>query len=602
MSNYKILLKILDKLRKDAPIQYSKYHPDEKDTIKLNQARSKAFIHLFLKVNCGLISFKERDFFITEGGQDGGIDAYYIDDESKKFILIQSKFRTTENNFTAKSMTADDLVKMEIKRILGGEKQDSRGVNFSAKILQLQKKWSEVRDQANYETKVIFLGNLKNYTDEQIRKLIDNYKYEIFGFKRTYAELIFPLCSGTYYDPKEIELKINLLKKQQPNLNQEIVTSYGPCEVTLVFVPAREIGEVLHKYKNSLLKYNPRNYLSISKNTVNQKIRESIMSNDSNDFSIFNNGITILVQYANLTTTTGVKGKGQLILKKPQIINGGQTAYTLSRIYADNISNDLDKIFDNKEVLLKIISLNDLEEIDRSEIKFIEEISNATNQQTSVDEADRRSNDEIQISIQNKIFEEYGFYYERKRGEFFVGKGNQYLDEDNIIDRYSFIRSYCAYKGNPSNARRSGNEIFFRYKRFKEILGVIDDYKLMFLAYIVFYLLKKIELAKNKNEWSGLSQFEKIDYGNGLRYGKFSIISALGRLKVDLNKLVPEEILKYTKELLLQVLKKWKDFETHVMTLDNNEDYFSEEYTDFDNYYKGKTIDEDIESFFPEED
>jgi hypothetical protein len=44
------------------------------------------------------------------------------------------------------------------------------------------------------------------------------------------------------------------------------------------------------------------------------------------------------------------------------------------------------------------------------------EISRATNQQTAVDDADRRSNDKIQIELQK-----YGLFYERKRGEFFDG-------------------------------------------------------------------------------------------------------------------------------------------------------------------------------------
>ena len=122
-------------------------------------------------------------------------------------------------------------------------------------------------------------------------------------------------------------------------------------------------------------------------------------------------------------------------MTNPQIINGGQTAYTLSRIYADALQSDTMAVFDNKEVLLKVISFND-ENIEQSierqaeKLKLIEEISNATNQQSQVSEADRRANDKVQIELQRKIFKDFGLYYERKRGEFADGIRNQYIDRD----------------------------------------------------------------------------------------------------------------------------------------------------------------------------
>ena len=51
MSTYSILLKILDKIREEAPTEYVSYKPSEQDLDKLNYARSKAFIHLFLKAS-----------------------------------------------------------------------------------------------------------------------------------------------------------------------------------------------------------------------------------------------------------------------------------------------------------------------------------------------------------------------------------------------------------------------------------------------------------------------------------------------------------------------------------------------------------------------
>jgi hypothetical protein len=94
---YELLLRILDKIREEAPEQYKRlYSRDEFDLEKVNQARSRAYIHLYLKVLFGLLDFNEREKNITDGTDDGGIDGYFIDRETKSIHLIQSKFRTTE--------------------------------------------------------------------------------------------------------------------------------------------------------------------------------------------------------------------------------------------------------------------------------------------------------------------------------------------------------------------------------------------------------------------------------------------------------------------------------------------------------------------------
>ncbi|NQU77385.1 AIPR family protein [Candidatus Falkowbacteria bacterium] len=376
---YRTLLNTLDKICGEAPDSFVSYKPNKKNIEKLNQARSKAFIHLFLKVKCGMTNFSERHKYITDGSQDGGVDAYYIDSENKKIFFIQSKFGTTKNNFEKNKITANDLVKMEIKRILEGEKEDGRGNSFSSKIKKFQNEWSKISDQAYYEYIVIILGNLQNYTDEQIKKIIDNSSYEVFDFNRTYKELLFPLCSGVYYDPKEIKIAIDLANKEQSTLKQRISTNLGDFPIRVIFVPTKEIGRIMSKYKNSILKYNPRNYLSLSNNKVNRKIMESIADNNTNDFAIYNNGITIIADSFEITESTGTKNLGQVIMLNPQIINGGQTTYVLSEIYEKQNGQDF-TIFKGKEVMLKVIILTGKTE---RNIDFIEQISNATNQQTN---------------------------------------------------------------------------------------------------------------------------------------------------------------------------------------------------------------------------
>ena len=121
----------------------------------------------------GLLDFVEREHFITDGAFDGGIDGYYINLEDRVIYLLQSKFRSTEANFTDKQMTLEELLSMDATRILDGHKEDEAGNSYNGKILQLQREASSIDDIARYKYKVILLANLKtsNFRDSVTSRL-----------------------------------------------------------------------------------------------------------------------------------------------------------------------------------------------------------------------------------------------------------------------------------------------------------------------------------------------------------------------------------------------------------------------------------------------
>jgi hypothetical protein len=62
---YETLLKIIDQLRLEAPEkQSSRYRPPLTEVEKINAARSRAFIHLYLKVFFGILDFQAREKYI----------------------------------------------------------------------------------------------------------------------------------------------------------------------------------------------------------------------------------------------------------------------------------------------------------------------------------------------------------------------------------------------------------------------------------------------------------------------------------------------------------------------------------------------------------
>jgi len=140
---YSTLVNILDKLRAEAPQteEFRRFHSNKPDDVTFS--RSQAFIHLLLLIKFGLETFDERTQHICDGPGDGGLDAYYISEQEKTVFLVQSKFKGTQAGFTGDSLSAADLVKIEIDRIISGETADSNGVAYNGRIHEFQLKLNQ---------------------------------------------------------------------------------------------------------------------------------------------------------------------------------------------------------------------------------------------------------------------------------------------------------------------------------------------------------------------------------------------------------------------------------------------------------------------------
>lgn len=547
----------------------------------------------------GLLKFDDRIKYVTDGVDDGGVDGYYIDKNNKIIYFIQAKFRTNEENFESREIKFGELLNMDIDRITEGETEYDDGKKYNVNIQKLIKELHRIPDMGRYKYEIIILANTKEIPQNKLRKLSDSNPVSEFNHTRTYKELVFPVVTGTFYNQSELAISINLLDKNSEDISYSVETEFKDCEISVLFVPTIEIAKTLYKYKNSILKYNPRSYLDMHSGSVNASIANTIISKKTNEFALFNNGITILSDETDLNKKIGKKGVGQLILKNPQIINGGQTAYTLSMLYADTVQGiKPEDIFDKKEVLLKVITFsNEVDENGDKKLKLIEEISKATNQQTAVSDADRRSNDKIQIDLQRLIYEKYGYFYQRKAGEFGEGLRNKYIDRSQIIDRELMLRLILAINQKPSQARRAGSKTLFKQSNFENTLNDSSRYEEYVFAFLVYNYLTEIQNKFKKEEYNkdGI-----INYGYSLRYGKFAVVSAI--LK-QYSKIKDKPI----ETTINNTLKNWLNFEKHILNAPVNKRYFREfedqdtgekrQVLNFDGYYKGVSINVQIKHF-----
>jgi hypothetical protein len=589
-TKYFTLLKILDTIREEADSKHiKKYIPsDSKDNYqeKINQARARAFIHLYLKVSFGLLDFNEREHYITDGSYDGGIDGYYINSENKTIYLIQSKFRTTEKNFEEKNIKLEEVLVMDVNRVLDGEELNEDGISYNGKIKQLQREVSNIDNIARYSYQIVILANLEGISDSKLKQLTGGYAAKVFNHEKCYDELVFPIISGTYFNATDLNINIDLSNKNAGSkISYTVQTKSSECEITVLFVPTFEVGRIMYKYKNSILKYNPRSYLQFEGKKVNNAIEDTILNKSTNEFALFNNGITMLSDETFINEKIGQKNKAQLIVKNPQIINGGQTSYTLSRIYKENIEN-IESVFKNKEVLLKIITLLDKNDQD-SKIQLIEDISTATNQQTPVNSADRFSNSKLHQTIQKFLYDRYGILYERKRGEFSDGVFEGYISKEQVIERNLFFRIYYAANGKINKSRQK--KLFIVQDFDEETINDIESMDRFFFGYLCFKKMHKHYYHLNQRIEPSV-------------YAKLRAMTLLYKPNNLLNfqENIQENLSLFNKRWskFISLTSKKEKYIKHTKTLRTGKEITLNSF-DVDTWYNSTTFDEDVLTDFP---
>jgi AIPR protein len=578
-NKYELLINTLDSIIDEAPHPSRLY--DVSDDEKINHARSRALIHLFLRTRFGLLDFSKAEALITDGSNDGGLDAYYIDSESKIVYLVQSKFRTTQENFENRSVNAYDLFKMDLGLITNGEEKNANGIKYNGKILGCQRAIRDISDIGKYKYCLVFLGNIPASLDPEKLKEVSGSvcnEVEVINGADTYNSLLLPYLQSDFYNKREFVLKIRINQNQSNRINYSVKINGQSININLSFIPTVEIASMMREYKNSLLKYNPRCYVGIKNGGVNQQIHNSISETESNEFSLLNNGITVICTDFEYTERNAEPNSATLLVSNPQIVNGGQTAFTLSKIQAGGNSD----LFTNKEVLVKFISLNQEQTPDQT--RLIEKISEATNNQTPVNLADRKSNDEKLIELQKYFFEHHGLLLERKRGEFYEMIDTGIINKNRIVKKEQVMRLLFVMDGKMSEARSYSTAKLFKDYPLERI-----DCDYFIYVYNIIKIYKLVESLEQKSSDQD-EKYKTDELGAGLRYGKYAMAGVIFH-KLDgrnISNLIT---------VVAKVKEEWKGFEIAITNHEHNKDYFDDGFN-FDNYYKGKTINKDLVNYF----
>ena len=260
---------------------------------------------------------------ITDGSDDGGIDALYFDRSGNRLVLVQAKFKRTG------TAPAQNEVQKTIHgvRLLRARQFDS----FNEAIRNRLDEIEEALDTPGVKLEIllIFLGDTQNqhatndlnaYRDE-LNQFGPVMEWQGVGLEAIYGWLVAEQSPATVDDQITLE-------------NWYGVTA--PRKAFYGQISAAALAKLVEDHGKALFERNIRHYLgSVGVNTA---IERTVRSRPS-DFFYLNNGITAVAE--TITQAAGNHQKCAFGFKKLSIVNGAQTAGSIfNATLAGDISPD----------------------------------------------------------------------------------------------------------------------------------------------------------------------------------------------------------------------------------------------------------------------
>lgn len=333
---------------------------------------------------------------IVDMANDLGNDAIFTNQKNREIIVFQFKYSNGQL-----------LNTNEIKK---NKKFVDWILNISQDPLTPNGKLKKVIDEEisqiltpenistnNYSVSFYYIDNgFEGTIKTDIKALYTNYNDKGINFQikfYNYDEL------EELYDDIEIpknEVTLNIVPNEyfikKVNYHDTIET---PVETIVTSIMANSLKPIIEEKKELILALNVRYYKG--ENDINSKIKTEYSKGKKSNFWILNNGINAVCEDFEIDN-------GALKIKNFQIVNGGQTTKTLTRIV-----NDLP---DDVQILMRLTKIKDKTQTS----KISMDIAVASNSQNAISARDLHSGDRIQ----NKIFanlDAVGVFYDKKDGE-----------------------------------------------------------------------------------------------------------------------------------------------------------------------------------------
>jgi hypothetical protein len=430
---------------------------------------AKALAHLVLGNRHDLTSADINDL-ITDGSDDRGIDAIFIDDrEGASCIrLYQFKYHESEKAFEKNFPSSEtDKILSFLNDLFDRNTDLEKSCNplLWQKILQIWQTYENYKN-GHPNLEIHFISNGLPLTQLQLDRIKSSLsKYNFVTFHETSFSDLMDLLVGRKRRAQSYKLKVvdkQLFERSDGNIRGVVATI--EAETLLSVISSNENKTVIN---HELFDDNIRVYLG-NDNPVNGDIINSALSDENSLFWYLNNGVTIICDSfrypTNLRSPT-------IEVDNLQIVNGAQTSYALFEAFNRN-----PEAIQNVLVLVKLFEtrINGL----------AHKVAIATNSQTRIQNRDLMSNHIVQKKIES-AFSSLGFFYERKK--------NQHTDKPihQRVDALRLGQVILAFHLRlPERARTDSDKIFGNL--YDEIFSSQHDAEYLLFMYKIHIKIERL--------------------------------------------------------------------------------------------------------------
>ena len=353
------------------------------------RTESAAFLIWYLENYLRLDAVEAVDAVCDQSG-DKGVNGIYINEDANTVDVYQSRIsqkKTSSTGDKALREFAGTLKQFETPKSVA-DLQRSAGKADVARLIERLDLASKIND---YELKGVFASNTELDANGE------DYLRSHSGIRFIGRQELINTFISSDRDTK-------VPKPLRFDISGHEASTYVVDKTNKAVIAPLKAAELIRMdgiSNQALFALNVRGPLG--KTQVNRDIAKSVQDKKRHKlFPLFHNGITIIADKVQTTDD-------DISIENYYVVNGCQS---LSELYKNRAH-----ITDNLRVLVKLI------EIDASS-DLSETVTIFSNNQNGVKARDFKSNNPIQIRLQNEIRSRYGqeFHYEIKRGEDSAGK------------------------------------------------------------------------------------------------------------------------------------------------------------------------------------
>lgn len=407
-----------------------------------------AFMHWFYSILFDVDLDDVPDDEVVDGSGERQIDLFRVDiDDSTQTVdvnLIQVK------NTSGFSANIVSLIKAGLEFIFFSPREVYRATKNNRLLEKIENTREAIRQYGNNSVNVncyfVTLGDEGDISDEALESKGSTLR----EFKDS---AVFGSFDFYFVGVNEIDRINNLRRNKGREINADIPIIYDanrPSIVEFDTAGVRSVlctvtGEELAKLsqrepRDAIFDANVRGNLGLG-GQVNKSIYSSATDEATSEhFWFMNNGITMVCDRLTLVRDPD---EPSVKVENVQIINGCQTTSSLRSAFEEG------KLSAKVKVQVKLYESKDP--------TFVDNVVIATNNQNSIGSRDLHANDEVQQLIQRKILEDYGLFYERKRGEAKSAK----IAKSDIVSLEKAGQAYLAiFKSQPTVSRAQKYKIY----------------------------------------------------------------------------------------------------------------------------------------------